>query len=295
MPRRFVTLDVFTDEPFGGNQLALIPDARGLDQAAMQAITREFNYSESIFLLPSEDDANDLRARIFTPGQELGFAGHPNIGLGVWASHQTELFGRKLGDLLRVEEQAGLVPLALDRTGVRPVATLTAPGVFQTGAEFEPARAAACAHLGAEHICTDRHAPVMASKGMRFLVSELASRDALIAARPNADAFDPLDRDGVHEALFYVRNGDDVEMRMFACSHGIPEDAATGSAAGVLVSLLASLEPGDDFDLELNISQGAQMGRPSHIRAMAQKRTGEVVETRVAGSAVIVAQGELLV
>jgi trans-2,3-dihydro-3-hydroxyanthranilate isomerase len=296
MSRRFAVLDVFTDRLFGGNRLAIVEDARGLDAATMQAITREFGFPETIFLLPPEDPANHVKARIFTPGMEIPFAGHPNIGLGVWAASQSALFGRPVGELVRAEEGAGLVALALERGAAGARATLTAPAAFALGRGFAVERAAAAAGLPAAAIATARHAPVYASVGMGFLICELGARDDLAAARCAAEAFDPLeDTDGLHEALYYVRDGARVAMRMFAPVHGIPEDPATGSAAAALVALLAHLDPSPDTELALEITQGDEMGRPSRISAHATKTGGAVGPVRVSGTAVLAMEGTLAV
>ncbi|MGD2131262.1 MAG: PhzF family phenazine biosynthesis protein [Maricaulaceae bacterium] len=294
MSRAYAVFDVFTDQMFGGNPLALVPDARGLDTETMQAITREFDFSETIFLLPPEDAANHLKARIFTPGREIPFAGHPNIGLGVWAVETGEAFGRPITDALRAEEGAGLVVLDLDRSGERPHATLTAPAPFALGRAFSAERAAAAGGIEAGDIATERHAPTYASVGMDFMILELKSREALARARPVADAFDDLSvDDGLHEALYYVRDGANVAMRMFAPPHNIPEDPATGSAAAALTALCAHLELGADAVVELQITQGDEMGRPSRIVAEARKAGGVVQAVRVGGTAVRVMDGVL--
>jgi trans-2,3-dihydro-3-hydroxyanthranilate isomerase len=296
MTRAFAVLDVFTDTMFGGNRLAVVPDARGLSTETLQAIAREFHFPETIFLLPPEDPANHVQARIFTPGKEIPFAGHPNIGLGVWAASQPALFGKPIADAVRAEEGAGLVVLDLDRTRALPHATLTAPAPFKLGRSFPVERAARAAGLPIEAIATKRHAPVYASVGMGFLICELSSRAALASARGAAEAFDGFETaDGLHEALYYVRDGDRVAMRMFAPVHGIPEDPATGSAAAALVAFLAHLDPAPDLDLDLAITQGDEMGRPSRISASAVKRSGAIGPVRVGGTAVLVMEGTLRV
>lgn len=295
MSRPFAVLDVFTDRLFGGNRLAIVSDARGLDAPTMQAIAREFDFPETIFLLPPDDAANDVKVRIFTPGSEIPFAGHPNIGLGVWLAAQAELFGRAVGDVVRAEEGAGLVVLDLDRSGPLAHATLTAPAPFTLGRTMSPARVAAAARLPEAAIALGRHAPVFASVGFGFTVTELVSRAHLSAARCAPDRFDTLAAaDGLHQALYYVREGEGrVAMRMFAPEQGIVEDPATGSAAAALVALLAHLEPSADAVVNLAITQGDEMGRPSRIAASAQKRAGVVGPVRVGGTAVAVMDGTL--
>jgi trans-2,3-dihydro-3-hydroxyanthranilate isomerase len=291
----YAVLDVFTDRVFGGNRLAVVADARGLDDATLQAIAREFDFPETIFLLPPDDPAHDVKARIFTPGKEIPFAGHPNVGLGVWAASQRALFGKPVGDRIRAEEGAGLVALDLDRTKPLVRATLTAPAPFALGRRIPLDRAAAAARLPREAITTARHEPVYASVGMGFLMTELRSREHLAAARCAPEAFDGLEvADGFHDALYYVRLGrEDVAMRMFAPPFGILEDPATGSAAAALAAFLAHLEPAPDADVRLAITQGDEMGRPSRIAASAEKRKGVIGPVRVGGTAVTVMDGVL--
>jgi trans-2,3-dihydro-3-hydroxyanthranilate isomerase len=297
MSRPYAVLDVFTDRLFGGNRLAVVADARGLDAATMQAIAREFDFPETIFLLPPEDPANDVKARIFTPGKEIPFAGHPNVGLGVWAASQPALFGRPVGDVIRAEEGAGLVRLDLDRSAPLVQATLTAPAPFKLGREIPIARAAAAGGLPVAAVATTRHTPIYASVGMGFLLVELRSRADLAAARCAPDAFDAIDvEDGFHDALFYVHEGQGgVAMRMFAPPFGIVEDPATGSAAAALAAFLAHLERSPDTTVRLAITQGDEMGRPSRISASAEKRGGAVGPVRVGGTAVAVMDGTLRV
>jgi trans-2,3-dihydro-3-hydroxyanthranilate isomerase len=296
MSRHFAVLDVFTDRMFGGNRLAIVSDARGLDGATMQAVAREFHFPETIFLLPPKDPANHLEARIFTPGAEIPFAGHPNIGLGVWAAGQSVLFDRPVGEVVRGEEGAGLVVLELARGGASMRATLTAPAPFMLGRRFPVERAARAAGLPPAAIVTARHAPVYASVGMGFLMCEIGARADLAAARCVAEAFDPLEvADGLHEALYYVRDGGRVAMRMFAPAHGIAEDPATGSAAAALAALFAHLETAPDAEVAIEITQGEEMGRPSRISASARKRGGAVGPVRVSGTAVLVMEGAIRV
>lgn len=293
MSRSFTVLDVFTDTAFGGNQLALISDASGLSDAAMQAVAREFNFSESIFLLPPHNNDSDLKARIFTPGMEIPFAGHPNVGLGVWASEAGGAFGKRFGDRILVEEGAGLVSIELTRDEAGASATLTAPAPLSLGVTLPVARIAAAAGLSPNVVRMDVHPPQVASVGMGFVCAELSSVDSLNLARPVAEAFDPLGEGDLHEVLLYVRTGRRVDARMFAPPHGIPEDPATGSAAAALAGLLAHLDPLTDIDLVLDVRQGAQLGRPSRIAASATKRSGTVEEVRVGGRAVVTMTGAL--
>jgi trans-2,3-dihydro-3-hydroxyanthranilate isomerase len=138
-PRRFATVDVFTTTPFSGNSLAVVLDAEGLSTARMQAIAREFNYVETTFILPPVDPVHTARVRIFTPDQELPFAGHPNVGSAFVLARQGEAFGRTIGDAVAFEEKAGLVPVKILREKGGVVGTeLTAPEPFHRGTEIDP-------------------------------------------------------------------------------------------------------------------------------------------------------------
>src|SRR5437879_3595100 len=204
MQRRYITVDVFTDRAFGGNQLAVVLDAGGLSTAQMPAIATEFNYSETTFVLPPRDKANDAEVRIFTPVRELPFAGHPNVGTAfVLASIAKEPKPRLL-----FEEQAGLVPVDIRREQGRVVSTeLTAPQPLSRLSQLSAADAASCISLSAEDIKVDRHAPQIVGVGTPFLVIELHSRNALKRARPDAAAFArTFPRDGAFSAWFYTRD-----------------------------------------------------------------------------------------
>ncbi len=293
----FVTLDVFAERRFGGNPLAVFPEATGLDASAMQALAREFNLSETAFVLPPADPAHAARVRIFTPGGELPFAGHPTVGTGF------VLAGRDPArpDRLTLEVEAGLVPVEILRN----------PDGTATGAEIEAPRAlalseavptdlvAACAGLPADAVRTETHYPLVASVGTGFIVVELTDRDALAAAGPDIVAFrhaaarisDLPPRFGVH---LYVRDPADpvrLHTRMFSPLDGIPEDPATGSANAALAALLVSLAPGEDVTLAFDIAQGVEMGRPSRLVASARKTAEDAIIARIGGGCIPVSRG----
>ena len=167
MPRTYVTVDVFSHTPFGGNQLAVVTEAEGLDTTTMQAIAAEFNYAETTFVLPPDDPAHTANVRIFTPGREVPFAGHPNIGTAYALSRMGEIFGRPVGDRVVFEEKVGLVPVAIERAadGTPNGARLTAPAPFETGDEVDPAAVARCAGIDVSAVVTKRHPPIYASVG----------------------------------------------------------------------------------------------------------------------------------
>lgn len=293
MQIRFLTCDVFTETQFGGNQLAVIPDGSGLTGAQMQAIAREFNYSETTFVLPPKDAANTAHVRIFTPMAELPFAGHPNVGTAVILA-QLGLTGD--AETITFEEGAGLVPIDLIRTAGGDVtgATLTAPVVPVIGPTVPTEPVVAAVGLDAEDVKTDRHGAVVVSAGVEFLFTELTDPGALARARPGARGPD-LDGLNMTGTFFYTASEDDgvdIRARMFAPEHNIPEDPATGSAAAALAGLLGSFETADGA-FSWIIDQGVEMGRPSRLTAKAFRENGKVVKVTVGGTAVPVAEGTL--
>jgi trans-2,3-dihydro-3-hydroxyanthranilate isomerase len=295
----FVTVDVFTNQRFGGNPLAVFPDAEGLTDEQMQAIAAEFNLSETTFILPPEDPRNHARVRIFTPKTEMPFAGHPNVGTGY-------VLARMAGDPpehYTFEEIAGLVRVHIQRdaTGVISGARISAPRALSLDIGVPTDLVAACVGLSEEDIVTEVHYPIVASVGVPFVIAEVASLDALARARPDLGAFRAgaervpqlAERFNLH---LYTRRGDDflhLRSRMFAPLEGILEDPATGSAAAALAALLTSLAPGENVDLHFDIEQGVEMGRTSHLLASARKTGEGPVLATVAGDCVPVMRGSL--
>jgi len=294
MPRYpYETVDVFTDRPFGGNQLAVFTDARGLSDAQMQALAAEMNYSETTFVLPPEDPANDARVRIFHRTAEMPFAGHPNVGTAcVLARH-----GRDRNGLLRFEQMAGLVEIAVERDGAGEVtgAVIAAPQALSLGIELPTNGIAACAGLSAGDVVTAAHQPVQASLGVKFVLAEVAG-SALANAAPDLGAFRALERQHAELAgrlslFLYARDGNSIRARMFAPLAGTWEDPATGSASATLGALLLSLDGGEDA--AYTITQGVEMGRPSLLK-VTSRRAEDGFRSRVGGGAVPMLRGEAL-
>lgn len=285
--------DVFTDRAFGGNPLAVVPDARGLDEDAMQRIAREFNLSETTFVLPPETAEGTARLRIFTPAAELPFAGHPTIGTAIALAERGSAFGRPVGAALVLEEGVGPIRCTTAREDGLWQATFTTAVPFQRLGAVELATAAACLGLPEARIRTAAHPPLIASKGLPFAFVELADAAALDDAAPDLAAFRAAAprfpaAAGHFDVAAYVRvDPATVEMRMFAPLAGIPEDPATGSAAAALGALLCEL---DGAPVDLTIAQGVAMGRPSTIRVRAEIRDGLSI-VQIGGSAVRVMQG----
>lgn len=291
---RFLTCDVFTEARFGGNQLAVLPDARGLTTAQMQQIAREFNFAESTFVLPSERHTRQVR--IFTPANEMPFAGHPNVGTAFVLATIGELGPLGPETTIVFDEIAGPVPIRITRGGSGIWCELTAPQPISVGSECSVALLASAASLAVDDIVTTTHAPQVASVGAPFLFAELRDREALAAARPNLDGLEAVSRAGhpgyVH---LYVRSGDDFDLRarMFAPEAGVLEDPATGSANVALAAMLAHLDPRRDGEFTWRIAQGVEMGRPSVLDARAVKRDGRVVSAHIGGSCVLVMEGTI--
>jgi len=296
MRTRFLILDVFTDRRFGGNPLAVLPDARGLETTAMQRIAREFNFSETSFVLPAEA-GGDRRVRIFTPGSEVPFAGHPTIGTAAALALLGEAGPLERPTTLRFEEGAGMVPVTVSRRADGLLdAELVAPSPLALGEPVDPALVAAAVGLEPRDLRTDRHPPRTASVGLAFLIAELASGEALARARVASEGMVALAAaTGVPYLHLHAEGGDGVDRRarMFAPLDGVPEDPATGSANAALAALLAASDRAPDLDLTLAIAQGVEMGRPSRLLARVRKRDGVVVETRIGGTSVLVAEGVL--
>jgi len=298
MQWRYITVDVFTDRAFGGNPLAVVLDAGGLTTEQMQAIATEFNYSETTFVLPPADSANDANVRIFTVRSELPFAGHPNVGTAFVLATQAA----KTPARLKFEEKAGLVPIEIltDQGGVAG-AEFAAPKGLTKGATVDAQEAAAILSLSASDITTDRHPPLIASVGLPFLIVEIASRDALRRAKPDASAFwKTFPAVGADAVYFYTRDVPaseqtlDLQARMFHPGvAGLSEDPATGSATGAAAALLGELDTTRDGEVALRIGQGFDMGRPSLLLTRAIKQNGAVVATHVGGNCVQIMEGTL--
>ena len=295
MQRRYVTADVFTDRLFGGNPVAVVLDAAGLSTDQMQAITSEFNYSETTFILPPKDPAHAAWVRIFTPSREIPFAGHPNVGTAFVLAQEWASRGETVPDQFVFEEGAGLVPVTLMREGGVVIGgELRAPEPLSRRSLLPAAHAASCLSLSPDDIRVDAHAPQVVSVGLPFLVVELASRDALRRAKPNRDAYDSwLPLDGATSAYAYTREtneaGYDLQARMF--TPRMTEDPATGSATAAAAALLAALQGEADKEFRLQIGQGVDMGRPSLLRTRIRKQGGVVTDVHVGGRCVGVMQG----
>ncbi|WP_282609142.1 PhzF family phenazine biosynthesis protein [Pelagibius sp. Alg239-R121] len=305
LERPYVVVDVFTKTQFGGNQLAVITDARGLTTVEMQRIAAEFNFAETSFVLPPVDPENTAQVRIFTRAQEVPFAGHPNVGTAFVIARERILVGAFEDGCMRFEEAAGLVEVRLvrDETGVQG-ATITAPRKLEVGALIDPAVMARCVGLDEDAILLDHHKPQSASVGLPFFIAEL-DLTSLSRAHAVLGAFSEAgigqgyaDASGRFSAFVYARLGeghDRLRARMFAPLSGNFEDPATGSASAALGAYLAKLNPAPDGDFRIEIEQGVEMGRPSEITLDLRKSGGEVRDVKVTGLCVQVMRGVLTI
>jgi trans-2,3-dihydro-3-hydroxyanthranilate isomerase len=298
----YEVVDVFTTSRFGGNPLAVIPDAREVDEAYMQLIAAEFGYSETTFVLPPADEQHTARVRIFTPTAEVPFAGHPNVGTAFVLARRGALFGRAVGERMAFEERAGVVGVSvLHSDGAVSGAAISAPRGLEVGQEVAVELVAACASLDTADIVATAHAPRVVSVGLPFVAAEVADRAALARARPNVASFEAADSavplpDGGFSLFLYVPTPGvprHFSARMFAPLDNVLEDPATGSAAAALAAYRAALMPEADADVELAIEQGVDMGRPSQIRLQVHKAGGSVRQVVVGGECVPVMRGEL--
>lgn len=294
--RDYLLLDVFTDQLFGGNQLAVFPDGEGLDPNRMQAIARELGLSETVFVLPGEG-SEDAGLRIFTPNMELPFAGHPTIGAAiVLASEGGALAGK---NEILLGELAGEVPVAVTRRDGQVFATLTSPKLPNRVLTLLSAGDAARV-LG---LATDDLAelgPAAYSAGVPFQFIPVASTTVLEKVRLDLQAWEThvattLAPHVVAIAMADWTSGIEVHARMFSPLMGITEDPATGAAAAALAGLLVDQQKPHDGAHAWIIHQGHAMGRPSKIELQADVRGRRPVAVRVGGSAVSVGRGTMRV
>lgn len=292
--------DVFTEKRFGGNPLAVFPEASGLSDEAMQSIAREFNFSETTFVFPG-DARHTRQVRIFTPAREIPFAGHPNIG--------TACVLKAMGFLgeqheITFAEKAGTIRLRLSR-GTDPLhAELRAPEKLSLGTSLSPELIASALSLQPHDVCTSTHEPQIASVGFPFIFVELQSESALNAVKLHCPGLEAIESKGVVPDIHaYVRlnpdgssaSGVDLQTRMFAPLEGVMEDPATGGANVALAGLLAHLDNKRSGTFQWRAAQGVAMGRPSLLEIQATKQDGAVVETRVGGACVLVADGQFYI
>jgi trans-2,3-dihydro-3-hydroxyanthranilate isomerase len=301
MARRYAIYDVFTDKALSGNPLAVVFDADGLDTDAMQAIAREFNLSETVFIRPADNPAHSAALRIFTPGRELPFAGHPTVGAAI-ALGETAANDNGANRLMVLEEQIGAVRCAL-RMGDSPYAEFDVPKLPEQ-VEYAVEKEAIAAAIGVEpqEIGFENHTISVWTAGNSFVYVPLdglgpVQRVSIDAAQWTEIA--PVVND--HPAWLYVYSRDVIQhdcafhARMLAPGGGVPEDPATGSAAANFAGVIAHFDGLAEGPTAYLIEQGMEMGRPSKIRLEIDAKGGAMHAARIGGHAVKVAEGTLIV
>ena len=288
--------DVFTQQKFSGNQLAVITDAEGLSDHDMQNIAREFNFSESTFVFPSEKE-NTRKVRIFTPRSEVPFAGHPNIGTAFILA-ETGIFGDFAQSIDVVfEEKAGNVPIKINKDHCGYIwCELSAPAPLSLGKVATVDLASEVLSIEAGDINVTTHYPQVASVGLPFLFVELQSLEALSQSQIDLTKLQRLLQEGFPSYIhIYCRDVKDFDIRcrMFAPLDGVPEDPATGSANAALIALLSHCDQRSDLEDKWKISQGSEIGRPSVLHGRAQKIGGTVTEVNLGGYSVMVCKGTI--
>src|SRR5437588_3804304 len=295
MKYTFHIVDVFSSTPFGGNQLAVLPDAAGISTEGMQKIAREFNFGETTFVLPKKDPANTCRVRIFTPRTELDVAGHPSVGTAC-ALVMKQHVG--LGDPIRLilEENVGPVTVDVARRNGVIHGTLTLSGKIEapTGAP-SPTDLAAVLSIEPAEVSQ----VFFSGAGVPFCFAQLSSNEVIDRATINRSAWAAtLSRAWSPHVFFFAgnqRDGGKLYARMWAPALGIEEDSATGAACAGLVGAMASKPDFAGTDYRLSIQQGVSMGRRSQIEAEARKSGNVVTSVSVGGATASIATGAIQV
>lgn len=297
MPRRYKVFDVFAETPLAGNPLAVVLDAEGLETATMQAVAREFNLSETVFVLPPRDPAAAAALRIFTPARELPFAGHPTVGAAVCIAGErsgTDAVGSR-GIVL--EEAVGAIPCRMTLSAGGGFAEFDCPRLPQPAAIEVPAaeRIALALGLPTSEIGFDSHAASAWSAGVPYHCIPVRNRAALAKAAPNGALWP--DTFGSEAAFLYTRDaegeGHAFRARMFAPELGIAEDPATGSAVAAFAGPVHAFDALPDGSHALVVEQGFEMGRPSLICLGIGVVDRRIVDVRIGGAVVAVMSGTL--
>ncbi|MEQ8510013.1 MAG: PhzF family phenazine biosynthesis protein [Rhodospirillaceae bacterium] len=296
----FVTLDVFTDRVFGGNPLAVVLDGQLLSDAQMQSVAREFNLSETTFVLPPTDGRSTHRVRIFTPMTELKFAGHPTLGTAVALALRDEATQDQYH--YTFEEGIGVVPVSVFRSGsdILSAKLSVAQLPIQLEQHISQSAWAEILSLDIGTFDQEKDTAELWSCGTPFSFVQLNSLADLDRASVNMSAWQHYLSDRQTSGVFVFttetkEQGIDVRARMFAPAHGIPEDPATGSAVAALAGWLVDHEPAADGEKTWTIAQGVEMGRSSLLRLEADIKGGGITGVRVGGCAVPVSRGVIKV
>lgn len=297
---RYLTLDVFTDRMFGGNQLAVFPDATAIPEELLLPITREFNFSEVTFCYPSPDAVHTRRVRIFTPGAEVPFAGHPTIGTSVALALREGVLNGATSGTLRLALDVGTVSVDVRvETDDRAWAELSVAKLPEIGPAVPTLNTLAeILSLEASDLVGGALSPQAVSCGIPFLLVPLKTVDAVSRARIRMDRWEQtLKKSWAPEVLVAARDPESGEQhwraRMFAPGLSVPEDPATGSAIAAFGGWLATKDTRASGTFAWTVQQGIEMGRPSVLQVQADKSEGRVTAVRVAGHAVLTGEGML--
>lgn len=299
MSRLYVVLDVFTSASLAGNPLAVVLDASGLDDAAMQAIARQFNLSETVFLLPAADERRKASLRIFMPSRELPFAGHPTVGTAVLLGLMDAVAGKGREAAFEIEEAIGVIACRTRATGRRSGhARFDLPRLPEAvGKAPSAATAAAALGLDEAEIGFDRHVVSRFTAGNAFTFVPVRSLAALGRAKADAALWREAFGSEFSGVFVYTRETGDpaLDYRARMLEPAIGEDPATGSAVAAFGGALTAFEDLGDGSRTLAIGQGFEMGRPSRIELTLETRSGALVCAAIGGSAVVTAEGALFV
>ena len=299
----FHTLDVFTDRTFGGNPLGVFPDAAHLPTDLMQRIALEMHLSETVFLGPPETSEGSARVRIFTPGREVPFAGHPTVGSAIFLATE----GPGVDDVsengslaLVLEENVGPVPVTVRLKDGTPVFAQFTTAVLPEHRESPHSRADLACMVGLDpaDVCPDGLPVEMVSCGLPYRIIPVRTVAAIRRAALDMARWTLMVADSWAHHVYLVcpqaeGEGVDLRVRMFAPGSGVPEDPATGSAAAALGGYLSKLDGRTQASLSWTIEQGLELGRPSIIHVEADRAGGETTAVRVGGSAVFVSRGTM--
>jgi trans-2,3-dihydro-3-hydroxyanthranilate isomerase len=294
----FYTLDVFTNKPFSGNQLAVFPHVQELSSAKMQKIAIEFNFSETVFVFPPSNPQANFDVRIFTPGGEIPFAGHPTIGTAFLLAYlgMVDLTGDTTEIILH--EGVGNVPVTIYSQYNEPIATeLKAANPPEFFADIPSKKALGSVLSLSEKDLSDKYTPQAVSCGLPFLIIPLKSLSALTMAQINLTAWQKTLSDYIAPHVYPCYQVDEFQwrVRMFAPALNIAEDPATGSAATAFSAYLATYQPENNGHWQWLIEQGMEINRPSKIIAMASKKDNKITEIKVRGESVIITEGILII
>tara|TARA_B100001778_G_C18583150_1_gene628478 strand:- start:16 stop:927 length:912 start_codon:yes stop_codon:yes gene_type:complete len=303
MDLEFYTVDVFSNKIFGGNPLAIFTNTDDISTDLMQSIASEVNYSETVFIQKPKNKDNTAKVKIFTPKNELPFAGHPNVGAGFLLSCFPNLIpGNYSKNKMVFEEIAGLVNVIPQYNGATVVGSkIEAPNKFHKLETVPTSAIQNCIETNEGSIITSNDPPVVAGVGLDFVIAEVQNKEILNNARCNISAFSEADKnfsygeDFFSLMIYYRGNQQNIFARVFAPLSGIVEDAATGSACGALGALLASQNNDRNNKYNYKIHQGEMIGRPSLINVSILKEKGQIKRTYISGECVLVSKGNFFI